>query len=149
MNGVTSIIIAEGREKRMLPKPMSKEELNAKFNGNFFVDPARTIAKSIAKQVRDKVEAGEETPFLFTEVHRIGLMSGVGFTIPDNNNIGANLVRIISAKSSQISVYVEFVKVTRHEDYCIPNIYELLKVESGILISEVLSYVEGVLYGRA
>lgn len=78
-------------------------------NPTFFDDPSRTISEALGKAALSRIGAHQ--------IHRIGLMNGIGFMLPANNG-PFNHVQIIPQRKQKWDgkCYVYFLRTFQPED---------------------------------
>lgn len=96
--------------------------------------------------------AGEEQRVYFNRVHRIGLMNGLGFGIPEMDD-GRNLVQVV-AEMKRVGIdrlweglcTIRIAKCQRHDDHLIPDIIEVVQEELHVPLEEVPAKLEAMLW---
>jgi len=135
----------------MLPRPERKisPSLTAMFH---HPDPSRNIAETFSRDARDRINAGEEQRLSFNRVHRIGLMNGLGFGIPEMDD-GRNLVQVVAEmrRAGIDRVWeglctIRIAKCQRHDDHLIPDIIEVVQEEQHVPLKEVPAKLEAMLW---
>lgn len=137
----------------MLPRPDRKiaPSLLVQFH---HPDPSRNISEIFARDARERLAAGEEQRIFFNRVHRIGLMNGLGFGIPEMDD-GRNLVQIV-AELKRVGVdrlweglcTIRIAKCDRHDDHLIKDIIEVVQEELHVPLEEVPARLEAMLWPK-
>lgn len=117
-------------------------------------DPSRNIAEAFSKYARERINAGEEVRLSFNRLHRIGLMNGLGFGIPEMDD-GRNLVQVVAEmrRAGVDRVWeglctIRVAKCQRHDDHLIPDIIDVVQEVNNVPLAEVPAKLEEMLWGR-
>lgn len=135
----------------MLPRPDRK--ISASLTDIFHhPDPSRNIATQLRADFLRCELQGRELPFQYSCVHRVGLMSGLGFSVPETDD-GISLVRIIPETNRRYytgefegTVRVEALSCDRHHDHLVPDIITRVRFATGVPLDRMTKTVEAMLW---
>lgn len=137
----------------MLPRPDRKiaPSLLATFH---HPDPSRNIASAFTDEAKRREAEGLEGFPRMDRVHRIGLMNGLGFGIPEMDD-GRNLVQVVAEfrrvgldRLWEGSCTIRIAKCDRHDDHLIKDIIEVTDEATGVPLAEVPARIEALLWPK-